>query len=403
MKNITRIVLQVFAFFVCLHTLTTACVAADQQLKIALIEYSDDPRYKANILESRYQAQPWGRLSDAAVLAVKESRFAARSVGVDLEFVSYSVGQIDELPMLLKHLEEDGVHLFLLDLPASGVRISAESLPSSNNLMFNLSALDNSLRSDLCRSNLLHISPSRAMLTDAMAQFLVVRKWEDILVLFSTGEENKFYLNSLHDSGKKYGLNFVAENEYILGNDPRQRYRNNIALLTGKHDYDAVFVVDDKGEFAVNVPFATLEPRPVIGAAGLVADWWHWSWDRNGAPQVNKRFLKAAKRQMTGYDWTSWLSIKIISEALLRTKTVDVHSLATYIKSDLFKIDGAKGYPLNFRAWNNQLRQPIFLSSLNRVIEIAPLTGFLHPINNLDVLGEDSKDSPCQLAGITNK
>jgi len=40
----------------------------------------------------------------------------------------------------------------------------------------------------------------------------------------------------------------------------------------------------------------------------------------------------------------------------------------------------------------------VFLTSLNRVINRAPIEGFLHPTNNLDVLGNDKGEGSCHLS-----
>ncbi|WP_415887570.1 amino acid ABC transporter substrate-binding protein [Neptuniibacter sp. QD29_5] len=382
-----------------LFIVTGNVLAADlQAINIALIEYEDDSRYKQNITDARYQAQPWGRLSHALKLAIKESRFAAQKKGVKFNLEEHEVETLSEIKELIPQLEQQGTHFFMLDLPGEGVRLAAASSGSASSTLFNLSALDNSLRNEFCQSNLLHVAPSRLMLTDAMAQYLVSKKWNEVLVLYGEGKEDKSYLASLKVSAKKFGLKLIAEKPYKLGNDPRQRYRNNIALLTGKDDYNALFVVDSSGEFAVDVPYALLKPRPVVGSAGLVSDWWHWAWDRNGAPQVNKRFMKKAKRHMTGYDWSAWLAVKLIAESILRQEHLDTSLLLADLKQDAFKMDGAKGYPLNFRPWNNQLRQPVFLTSLNRVINRAPIEGFLHPRINLDVLGNDKGEGRCNLS-----
>lgn len=379
-------------------TYTSNVIAADlQTVSIALIEYEDDARYKQNITDARYQAQPWGRLSDATKLAIKESRFAAQKKGVKFALEKHEVGALDQIPALISTLEEEGTQFFLLDLPSEGVSLAAKSSDVEKSTLFNLSALDNHLRNESCQSNLLHVAPSRQMLTDAMAQYLVSKKWKEVLVLYGEKSGDKIYLDSLKESAKKFGLDLVAEKPYTLGNDPRERYRNSISLLTAKDDYDVLFVVDSTGEFAIDVPYALLKPRPVVGAAGLVADWWHWAWERNGAPQVNKRFLKKSKRHMTGYDWSAWLSVKLLAEALLRQDQFDVNGLQSALQQPEFIIDGAKGYPLNFRSWNNQLRQPVFLSSLNRVINRAPIEGFLHPVNNLDVLGSDKAENRCKM------
>ncbi|SEQ57094.1 ABC transporter, substrate binding protein, PQQ-dependent alcohol dehydrogenase system [Amphritea atlantica] len=373
-----------------------------QSVSFALIEYADDPRYRTEVTDARYQAQPWGRLDTAVELAIQESRFAAQKNGIRFTLTRHEVEELSELPALIQRLQAEGTQFFLLDLPAEGVRLAAGAGQGRNTILFNLSALDNTLRDQSCQPNLLHVVPSRRMLTDAMAQYLISKKWKEVLVLHSEAEADLRYLESLQGSAKKFGLDLVTLKPYTLGSDPRQRYQNNISLLTAKDDYDVVYVVDSTGEFAVDVPYAIVKPRPVVGASGLVADWWHWAWERNGAPQVNKRFKKKAKRQMTGYDWSAWLAVKVIAQAMLDQSATDHHSgsadsLLDTLHSEAFKLDGAKGYPLNFRPWNNQLRQPVFLTSLNRVIGRAPIDGFLHPLNNLDILGSDRDKSRCQL------
>ncbi|WP_420600699.1 amino acid ABC transporter substrate-binding protein [Neptuniibacter sp.] len=375
----------------------TAVHAADLvPLKLALIEYEDDPRYKDAIIDARYQAQPWGRLDAAVKLAIKESKFTAKAKGFKFELDTHEVETLDELPEKIKALQNEGVEYFLLDLPAEGINLAVES-GDGGSTFFNISALDDSLRNQNCDARLIHMAPSRRMLTDALGQYLVSKKWRKVLVLYGDSAADKDYLNALQVSAKKFGLKLIDQRLYKLGNDPRQRYQNNIALLTAKGEYDVIYVVDSKGEFAVDVPYSVVQPRPVVGSAGLVADWWHWAWERNGAPQVNKRFRKKGKRQMTGYDWSAWLAVKVMAEAALRQDQFNPASLRADLLSESFKIDGAKGYPLNFRPWNNQLRQPIFLTSLNRVIDRAPIEGFLHPTNNLDVLGDDVNASQCAL------
>lgn len=376
---------------------TSAVHATDLvPLKLALIEYEDDPRYKDAIIDARYQAQPWGRLEAAIKLAIKESKFTAKAKGFKFELETHEVETLDALPAKIQMLQNEGVEYFLLDLPGEGIDLAVNA-GSEKSTFFNLSALDDELRNQTCSPNLLHLAPSRQMLTDALGQYLISKKWRKVLVLHGESEGDKSYLEALQVSAKKFGLKLVDQRLYKLGNDPRQRYQNNIALLTAKGEYDVIYVVDSKGEFSVDVPYSVVQPRPVVGSAGLVADWWHWAWERNGAPQVNKRFRKKGKREMTGYDWSAWLAVKVLAEAALRQEAFNPDLLRNDLLAGEFKIDGAKGYPLNFRKWNNQLRQPIFLTSLNRVIERAPVEGFLHPTNNLDVLGDDLKDSQCRL------
>ena len=51
---------------------------------------------------------------------------------------------------------------------------------------------------------------------------------------------------------------------------------------------------------------------------------------------------------------------------------------------------------LSFRAWNGQLRQPVFLLWPGAVVATAPLEGFLHQRTEMDTLGLDQPESACK-------
>jgi len=59
-------------------------------------------------------------------------------------------------------------------------------------------------------------------------------------------------------------------------------------------------------------------------------------------------------------------------------------------------LDGFKGVRLNFRPWDQQLRQPVFLSYGDGIAGIAPFDGFLHQRDTLDTLGFDQPESACK-------
>jgi ABC transporter substrate binding protein (PQQ-dependent alcohol dehydrogenase system) len=206
-------------------------------------------------------------------------------------------------------------------------------------------------------------------------------------------------LAAFQRTAKRLRLNIVDIRDFVLGSDPRRRGQNNVALLTSRADYDVVFVADASGEFAREVPYQVQDPRPVVGAAGLVAQAWHWAWERHGAPQLNKRFSRRAKRPMTGYDWAAWLSVKVLAEAVLRTGGAQPAALHAHITGPALIMDGFKGNRMNFRSWNQQLRQPVLLTHANWIVARAPLDGFLHRLNHLDLLGLDAPESACRWVG----
>jgi ABC transporter substrate binding protein (PQQ-dependent alcohol dehydrogenase system) len=137
----------------------------------------------------------------------------------------------------------------------------------------------------------------------------------------------------------------------------------------------------------------------VVGSAGLVAEAWQTSWERNGAPQLSRRFQKAAGRPMAGVDWAAWIATKAIVDIALKLPDAREHRRA--LRSADLVLDGFKGARLSFRRWDQQLRQPVFLAHGGiggGIAGVAPFDGFLHPRNNLDTLGADEKESPCRLS-----
>jgi ABC transporter substrate binding protein (PQQ-dependent alcohol dehydrogenase system) len=379
---------------VCISSHTTW--AETRNLIIGYLEFEGDPRYRETFVEARYPAQPWGRPIDGALTAIKEARFAAMAAGLAFQLERRLVSRAEELVPTFDDLVKSGAQFFILDLPGEMVADLAARTRTKPVLLFNISALDDALRQKQCQAHLMHIAPSRVMLTDAIAQFLVFKKWRKLLVLKGTQPGDAEYYEAFSRSAKRFGLGAQEVRDFVLGRDPRERSQNNVALLTAGVDYDVLYVIDSHSEFARDVPYQDQKPRAVVGAAGLVADWWHWSWERYGAPQVNKRFMKRANRPMTGYDWSAWMAVKVIAEAVLRTKSSDFNRLTAYIRGEELRLDGVKGFPLSFRSWNNQLRQPVFLTTPNWVVAEAPLAGFLHPTNNLDTLGYDERENECK-------
>lgn len=199
-------------------------------------------------------------------------------------------------------------------------------------------------------------------------------------------------------SAHKFGLKVVDTRRYILSNDPREREQNNLRLLTGDAGYDAVFIADAAGEFGRYVPFATALPRPVVGAEGLIASSWHWTFERHGAPQLNQRIRRQSDREPTSEDWATWAAVRSVVEASVQAGSIDGAVLRKRMLADDFRLDLYKIGAGSYRSWDHQLRQPIMLHTHNAVIAVAPVEGFLHQFHAFDSLGTDEPESQCRLA-----
>lgn len=364
------------------------------QYSIGYVHLDSDPRQSARNVYYRIPVTPLGRAVTGAEVAILDSEFIGREIGIDFNLEVARNDNIEALGLVIRRWVDEGIHFVVADLPATELLWLADSVSGLPVTIFNISAADDTLRGEQCRLNVIHSIPSMRMQTDALVQMLAERRWSDVLVLRGPNPEDRAAVDALALSAEAFGINLVDIRDFA--NDPRNAAATNVALLTAGPEHDVVFVADATGEFAATVPYQTNDPRPVVGAAGLVASAWHWSWERSGAPQVNARFEFLADRRAGPEDWAAWVSVRAVVQSVLRTGSADYADLLAFILSDQMSLDGAKGTPLSVRQWNQQLRQPILISTSNNVVERAPLEGFIDPVNDLDTLGIPQSQSACR-------
>lgn len=379
-----------------------ATSAQPQQVRERVIGYltwQDDPRYEENRMEREFPLHPVARPVAGAALALSESAFALEAQGLQVSLDEVEAADQAAAADAIAAWAARGVPAVVLDLPGDWVKALASKLASLGGkapVLLNATADDDRLRGASCHPQVFHVMPNERMRTDAVAQLLAARRWPRVLILQGPTAADQRLGQAFAQSARKFGLKPVATRPFKLSNDPRERDLGNIALLTGNIEYDAVAVMDADGEFAREVPFKTVLPRPVVGSNGVIAQAWHPHFERYGAPQLNKRFRKATKRPMTGWDWSAWMAVKAITHGLVARPDAEAAELRTFMRSPQTILDGFKGVRLNFRPWDQQLRQPVFLGYGDGLVGIAPFEGFLHQRETLDTLGFDQPETACK-------
>ncbi len=286
--------------------------------------------------------------------------------------------------------------LLVLDAPQEQVLMAADMPETAGALLFNTRAADVALRSDACRANLLHTLPSYAMKADALMQFFVQRRWEDIALIAGEHPDDQAWADTLENSARKFGLKFGARKTWVFDADMRRNASQEVPLFTQElGDYDVLLVADAADDFARYIPYNTWRPRPVAGSAGLRPVTWHRVVEQWGAAQLQSRFDTLADRPMQDRDYAAWAAVRAIGEAVTRTGAADAETLRAFMLSQEFELAGFKGAPLTFRTWNGQLRQPIPIVHERALVAQAPLEGFLHQRTELDTLGLDQPESRC--------
>ena len=339
---------------------------------------------------------------DGANVAVADNNTTGRFTGDHYQLTAKLFDDRDDVIDAARAWIDGGNTFIVAKLPvATLLTLSRDEHIAKRAIVFNVSSKDDVLRSEQCQPRLLHTIPSRAMLTDGLAQFLMSKRWKKWLLLRGQRDEDKLFSAALKRSAKRFGASIIDEREWQFNADLRRSAQNEIKLFSQSKDYDVTLIADEIGDIGEYIPYNTWLPRPAAGTQGLTPSGWHWSIEQWGAAQLQNRFTEYAKRDMNDVDYAAWLAVRAIGEAITRTKTNDDSALYQYLLSDDFQLSAFKGRRLTFRKWNGQLRQPIPLVQPNALISQSPQEGYLHPHSEMDTLGYDRPEVSCAFEAPT--
>lgn len=376
--------------------LTPEPAASPTLFVMGFVDLVDDPRLDPDYAYNMVAVRPWGPAVDGAQLGIDDAAQIGRAINVEFSLRHVSGTTVDELAAAIVGWVADGIHFVGADLPAAMLLELSDSVRDLPVTIFNTSAQEDVLRGASCRFNVIHTIPSDRMLTDSLVQYLVSKRWRNILVLQGPDPRDAEILTALRASTSILGARIANVRPFTYSTDPGNREQNNVALMTAGGGYDVVYLIDADGEFARYAPFVVNDPRPVVGSAGLVPLAWHWSWERSGAPQVNARFEDLNGRRMGEHDFAAWAAVRAVTQGVLRSRSTEYEPVRDYILGERLNLDGSKGYAMSVRPWDHQMRQAIVLSTGNAVVQLAPVEGFLHQTNDLDTLGVDAPQSQCR-------
>ena len=339
-----------------------------------------------------------------ARIALGEDNRTGRLIGQDYKLLEALVPKDGSVVDKARELLGAGHGLFVTDLEESDL-LAVAGLPEAKSaLFFNIRSSDDALRQEQCRANVFHIGPSRAMRADALAQYLVWKKWRRWFLIVGKTPADEGFAAAMRRAASRFGAKIVGETVYGFAAGSRrtdtghQQIQTQMPMLTqGVSDHDVVIVADEADTFGDYMLFRTALPRPVAGTQGLVAVAWHRSFEEYAGTQMQNRFEKKTGRIMTERDYTAWLAVRIVGEAVVRTGRNTPADVRAYILSDKFEVAGFKGQGMNFRHWDLQLRQPILIAGPRALVSISPQEGFLHPKYLTDTLGFDEPESKCRL------
>jgi ABC transporter substrate binding protein (PQQ-dependent alcohol dehydrogenase system) len=339
-----------------------------------------------------------------AQLAIEDNNTTGRFLNQHYTLIETLLGEGDDPVAAMNALADQGASFIVTSLDADRLLKTADAGKARGVMLINASALDERLREQDCRANVIHVAPTRSMLADGLAQYLIWKKWGKWMLLVGSHEKDTLFAEALRHAATRFGAKIVEQREFKDNGGARRTdsgvteiQRQMPVVTQGAPEHDVLVAADESDVFAGYLPYRTWDARPVVGSAGLVPTTWNAAFDQWGAVQLQNRFTKAFQRSMTADDMQVWTAVRMIGEAGARTNSNDAAKMQAYIKSPAFSVAAFKGQKLTIRDWNLQLRQPILLFDGRNTVSVSPQEGFLHQSSTLDTLGLDRPETKCKL------
>ncbi len=391
-----------------MHLISAAFLAALTCLALALPAQAID--VKAGVLRidypsllpiSRYDLRPDDLGFAGAALADEDNGTTGGFLGHTYETKTVAVAP-EDADAALDALLEEGIGLIVVQAKGEDLLRLTDAAEKAGALVFNASAGDIALRDDLCRGNLLHVAPSHAMLSDAVAQFAVWKKWDEWFLISGSNPEDLAIAEAFRNSARKFGARITEDRLFEDTGGSRRTDSGHVLVqrqlptfTQDADDHDVVIAADGTDYFSRYLSYHLWTPRPVMGSGGLVPTTFHAAHEAYGATQYQTRFEELTGRYAKPEDYNVWLALRVVGEAVTRANTADPMGVRDYAVSDAFELAAFKGTRVTFRNWNGQLRQPILLYDGHITVSVSPQDGFLHQTSPLDTMGLDRPESNC--------
>ena len=339
-----------------------------------------------------------------ARLAIVDNNTTGKFLNQHFTLVEFRLKDGDDAAKAAVALADRDIAFVITDLPADTLLKAADAVRDRGTVLLNAGAIDDRLREEDCRANVIHAAPTRSMLADGLAQYLVWKQWKRWMLVVGSHDEDGRFAEALRRSATRFGAKIVQERVFEDTGGAR-RTDSGVTLIQRQMPvftqqaplYDVLVAADESEVFASYLPYRTWDPRPVAGSAGLIPKSWDAAQDQWGAVQMQNRFLKLNSRRMTALDMQAWTAARMIGEAASRVNSSDRKMVLDFLKGPDFSIAAFKGQRLTLRDWNLQLRQPILLVDGRMVVSVSPQEGFLHQVSELDTLGVDQPETRCKL------
>lgn len=315
-----------------------------------------------------------------------------------------------------------------------GSSAALHSFAQRNGLpFFNIGSADMALRNELCAPTTFHVEASSAMYLDALlasgvaptgARWFVVYEAERADAAFLARFQAQ--LEALEGGGELVGSAVAEPRQFVyfaelnaidasdadavllmLGTEATDQFLVQFGLLRSEAELFTLLPLAAQSRevmlrYSQSAATAGAQPRPTLWDPALSDV--GGAATAGGAEDLNSRYSTRNALPMDPAAWASYAAVMSLFEATRAGAMASLADLSAFLTDPEVALELGKEQPLSYRPWDQQLRQPLYLSrivpgarwgstaaaqiDLGEVIARAPGT-------ELDRLGDDADRSLC--------
>ena len=127
-----------------------------------------------------------------ALLAIEDNNTTGKFLNQRFTLTEVRLKAGDDVAAAANSLaERDGY--IIADLPPDEILKVADTVRDRGTVLFDASSIDDRLREQDCRPNVVHVAPTRSMLADALAQYLIWKQWKRWLLVVGSHDNDRLY------------------------------------------------------------------------------------------------------------------------------------------------------------------------------------------------------------------
>ena len=146
-----------------------------------------------------------------ARLGIEDNNTTGKFLNQHFDLQELRLSGKDDPGVAAADLARQHVSFVLADLPADALLAAADAGRDRGPLWFNVGATDERLREQDCRADVIHVAPTRSMLADGLAQYLVWKQWRRWLLVVGSHDNDKLYADALRRAAGRFGAKVVQE------------------------------------------------------------------------------------------------------------------------------------------------------------------------------------------------